>query len=134
MGRFIIPAAIVLTGLTLYALFEALLTPAERVRSLPKWAWVAVVVLVPLVGPLLWLLLGRDRSSGRRARPAPRATGAPDDDEAFLRSLRTQRRQAERQRELDRRDAELRAREEELRRRRERGEDPEAEDPDAPSA
>ena len=36
MGRFIIPAAIVLVGLTLYALFEALLTPAHQVRSMPK--------------------------------------------------------------------------------------------------
>ena len=57
MGRYIIPAAIVLVGLTLYALFEALMTPAHEVRSLPKWGWVAVVVLLPLVGPLLWLVL-----------------------------------------------------------------------------
>ena len=61
MGRYIIPAAIVLVGLTLYALFEALMTPAHEVRSLPKWGWVAVVVLLPLVGPLLWLVLGRAR-------------------------------------------------------------------------
>ncbi|WP_241187427.1 PLDc N-terminal domain-containing protein, partial [Micrococcus luteus] len=70
MGRFIIPAAIILAGLTLYALFEALLTPAREVRSLPKAAWVAVIVLVPLVGPLLWLLLaapqGLERDRIRR--------------------------------------------------------------------
>ncbi|WP_298712679.1 PLDc N-terminal domain-containing protein [Micrococcus sp. 2A] len=123
MGRFLIPAAIVLVGLTLYALFEALLTPAHQVRSMPKWAWVAVVVLVPLVGPLLWLFLGRARPAGATGRPAARPA-SPDDDEDFLRTLRTQRRQAERERELDRRDAELRAREEELRRRRETGQEP----------
>ena len=133
MGRFIIPAAIVLVGLTLYALFEALMTPAHEVRSLPKWGWVAVVVLLPLVGPLLWLVLGRARVARGTARPAPRGPGAPDDDEAFLRSLRVQRRQAVREQELDRRDAELKAREEELRRRRERGEEPDADDPDAPT-
>ena len=127
MGRFIIPAAIILAGLTLYALFEALLTPAREVRSLPKTAWVAVIVLVPLVGPLLWLLLGR-------ARPGPRPTGAPDDDEAFLRSLRMQRRQDAREQDLDRREAELRAREKELRRRREQGDDDADPDGDGPRA
>lgn len=131
MGRFIIPAAIILAGLTLYALFEALLTPAREVRSLPKAAWVAVIVLVPLVGPLLWLLLGRARPAGRAA---PRPTGAPDDDEAFLRSLRAQRRQDAREQDLDRREAELRAREEELRRRREQGEDDADPDEDGPRA
>ena len=34
MGRFIIPAAIILAGLTLYALFEALLTPEAYVATL----------------------------------------------------------------------------------------------------
>jgi len=125
MPRLLIPAAIVLVGLTLYALFEAVLTPAHRVRALPKWVWIAVVVLVPLVGPLLWLFAGRARTvRGVAARPAPRPS-SPDDDEEFLRTLRTQRRQAEREKDLDRRAAELRAREEELRRRRAAGQDPE---------
>lgn len=124
MGRFIIPAAIMLVGLTLYALFEALLTPAHQVRSLPKWAWVLTVVLLPLVGPLLWLILGRRRVPRTAGGSAPAARPAsPDDDEDFLRSLRVQRRQAERERELEARERELRAREEELRRRRGRGED-----------
>ena len=33
MVRFLVPAAIVLVALTLYALFESLLTPAHRVRA-----------------------------------------------------------------------------------------------------
>ena len=127
MGRFIIPAAIVLVGLTLYALFEALLTPAHQVRSMPKWVWVLTVLLLPLVGPLLWLILGRRRAPRAAGGPAPARPSSPDDDEEFLRSLRVQRRQAEREKELEARDRELRAREEELRRRRERGEDPEPE-------
>ena len=121
MVRLLLPAAIVLVGLTLYALFDALSTPRHAVRSLPKPAWIAVVVLLPLVGPVLWLLFGRVRPAG--TRPAPRPA-SPDDDEAFLRALAEQRRRAERERELERREAELRAREEELRRRREDGEGP----------
>lgn len=127
MARFLIPAAIVLVGLTLYALFDALFTPRHVVRSLPKPAWVAVVLLLPLVGPLLWIFLGRARSAG--ARPAPRPA-SPDDDEAFLRTLAEQRRRAEREKELARRETELRAREEELRRR----DDVEAPDPEAPGS
>ncbi|MBB4735808.1 multisubunit Na+/H+ antiporter MnhG subunit [Micrococcus cohnii] len=94
MVRFLVPAAIVLVALTLYALFESLLTPAHRVRALPKWAWVLVVLVVPLVGPLLWLTLGR--AQRHVDRPGTRSS-APDDDEEFLRGLREQRRRERRE-------------------------------------
>ncbi|MDY6055220.1 PLD nuclease N-terminal domain-containing protein [Micrococcus sp.] len=121
MPRLILLAVVVLIGVTLFALFEALLTPSERVRGLRKPAWIAVIVLLPAVGPVLWLLRGRAGRDGRgTARPAPRPM-TPDDDEAFLRTLRAQRHQAERAKELDRRERSLDAREEELRRRRREG-------------
>lgn len=132
MARILVPTAIVLVALTLFALFDALLTPAGRHRGMPKWAWIPTVLLLPLAGPLLWLFLGRPVPlfSGRTAATAPRPA-SPDDDEEFLRTLRAQRAQTERARDLDRREAELRAREEELRRRRERGEDEATGEPDA---
>jgi hypothetical protein len=34
----------------------------ERVRG-PKWAWVLVIVLFSILGPVLYLLFGRDAES-----------------------------------------------------------------------
>lgn len=113
MPRFLIPAIIVLVALTLYCLFELLLTPKHQVRSIPKAVWFLVVLLLPLVGPLLWLVLGRARQVGA-GRPEPRMA-APDDDEEFLRNLRVQRRQDQRDADLDRRAEELDERERRLR-------------------
>lgn len=132
MPRFLIPLAIVAAGVIIYSLVECLMTPKHQVRAMPKAAWVLVVLLVPVVGALLWLFLGRARKTKPAAAgrgPAPRVS-SPDDDEAFLRQLDVQRRQRARQAELDRREAELRAREQ-----KSAPKDPELpEDPDAPSA
>lgn len=73
-------------ALALYALIDLSRSePAER-ADLPAWGWVAVVVLVPVIGPVIWLVVSRSRRgpSDRRPRPAPTA---PDDDPDFLRGL-----------------------------------------------
>lgn len=132
MPRFLIPLAIVAAGVIIYSLVECLMTPKHQVRAMPKAAWVLVVLLVPVVGALLWLFLGRAHKATSAAAgrgPAPRVS-SPDDDEAFLRQLDVQRRQQARQAELDRREAELRAREQ-----KSAPKDPNLpEDPDAPSS
>lgn len=97
--------------LLVYCVLDIVATPSAGVRTLPKLVWAALVVLVPLVGGVGWLLVGRPVAAqpslpaGRAAtydRPARAAAPAPDDDEAFLRGLRTriqaQRAQAERAR------------------------------------
>ncbi|MGQ7295300.1 PLD nuclease N-terminal domain-containing protein [Quadrisphaera sp. KR29] len=82
--------ALVALVLGIYALVDCLRTTGTQVRGLPVPVWVAVIVLLPVVGPLAWLLAGRAHGP----RPAPPAGGArpsapkgPDDDEDFLRSL-----------------------------------------------
>ena len=79
--------------------------PAD-VRTLPKPLWF-LVLLLPVVGPVAWLLAGRPAAGAGRAVPKvlPEAGGAsrsPDDDEEFLRQLRRraeeQRRRAEEER------------------------------------
>lgn len=86
MGRVLIP----LLGLAVvvYALADCIQTPDERVRHLPKAAWIGVIALVPVVGAIVWLVVGRARRAQfgpRRTRPpGPRG---PDDDPDFLRGL-----------------------------------------------
>ena len=130
MPRLLIPLAIVAASVIIYSLVECLMTPKHLVRAMPKAAWVLVILLVPVVGALLWLFLGRARKPKPAAArgPAPRVA-SPDDDETFLRQLDIQRRQQARQAEMDRREAELRAREQ-----KSAPQDPDLpEDPEAPS-
>jgi hypothetical protein len=72
--------------LLVYAFFDLYATPRHNVQHLPKPVWF-VVVLVPVAGPLLWLLIGSSRSS----KPPTRSSGpdivGPDDDPDFLRGL-----------------------------------------------
>ena len=59
----------------LYAVVEASMTRAPNV--LPRYAWVLLTLLLPGIGTLLWLFVGRRQ----------RRTIAPDDDARFLRKL-----------------------------------------------
>lgn len=118
MPRYLIPLGIVAVGVIIYAFIECLMTPKHQVRAFPKTAWVLIILLVPLIGALLWLFLGRARSrrGGTGGAPggqpsAPRRPSSPDDDAAFLHQLDVQRQQQARKAELDRREAELKARE-----------------------
>lgn len=61
-----------------YALVDCAFTERHRVRSLTKPIWALLIVILPVVGAILWLLLGKTRpDSGRRLI-------APDDDPDFL--------------------------------------------------
>jgi hypothetical protein len=89
MGKFLL--IVIGVALFVYALFDLVATPRERVRYLPKPLWY-VVLLVIAIGPLLWLLLGRERTlpgGGRIRRPGPPRPGprGPDDDPDYLRGL-----------------------------------------------
>ncbi|TNM70035.1 PLDc_N domain-containing protein [Streptomyces sp. NP160] len=82
--------ALVALVLGIYALVDCLRTTGSQVRGLPVGVWVAVIVLLPVVGPLAWLLAGRTHGP-RPAPPVSTSRGGapkgPDDDEDFLRSL-----------------------------------------------
>jgi len=89
-----------------YCLLDLVTSRREDVRTLPKPAWFAVL-LVPVFGPVAWLLAGRPAPGagrkGRRVLPEAAApASSPDDDEEFLRELR-RRAQQQRRREQEQR-------------------------------
>ena len=85
-------------ALTVYCVIDAFQTDQAEIRTLPKVAWVLLVVLVPVLGPVAWLLLGRptrrstsrgpQRHRGDRWREqGDRRPRGPDDDPDFLKDL-----------------------------------------------
>lgn len=74
--------------LAIYALVDCIQTPDEKVRHIPKLGWIVLIVLIAIVGPVAWLIAGRQRGTGGRAvRSSPRQPIAPDDDPDFLNRL-----------------------------------------------
>lgn len=81
MSRVVV--AILAIGLTIYAFIDCLQTPQPR--TLPKIVWLFIIVLVPILGPVLWIFFGRIHGGGwGRDDDGPMA---PDDDPNFLRDL-----------------------------------------------
>jgi hypothetical protein len=77
----------------LWAIFDSLTCDEKRVRNLPRWAWVVVILVFLEFGALAWALFGRPRGAQLAARgsraQSPRGGGpvGPDDDPEFLRNL-----------------------------------------------
>jgi hypothetical protein len=61
-------------GLTIFCLIDCVQTPEISVRNLPKWGWIVMILLFPLLGSVAWLVAGRPTAS-ERARAG--ATGSP---------------------------------------------------------
>lgn len=74
---------VLLALLVIYCLIEVAQADPDRVRTLPRWLWVALIILLPGVGAIGWLIAGRPR----RTQPPPTRPRAPDDDPDFLRGL-----------------------------------------------
>jgi hypothetical protein len=62
--------------LWIYCIFDVITTDDAIVRHLPKLVWLMIVVLIPDIGSLLWLGLGRPRVWARRP-PASGRTPQP---------------------------------------------------------
>ncbi|MFT6973532.1 MAG: hypothetical protein ACJAV4_000762 [Pontimonas sp.] len=84
MVRWIVIGAVGAIAFTIYALVDLFMTNAPKIRAFPKPLWIAVIVLLPVIGPLLWLLIGK--SPPREARGGV-TRKAPDDDASFLGGL-----------------------------------------------
>jgi hypothetical protein len=80
---------ILLVVLAIYCWVELAMSDRRQVRQLSKFIW-ALLIFVPLAGPLAWLAYGRPNGTdGQQPAPKPRPHAlAPDDDPDFLRSLK----------------------------------------------
>ncbi|MET8174993.1 PLD nuclease N-terminal domain-containing protein [Streptomyces clavifer] len=87
-------------ALTIYAFIDCLNTPEDEVKHLPKVAWVFIILLFWIVGPIVWLAAGRQRASSGGRAPSEWHRGrrstwvAPDDNPDFLKSLKDEKTEA----------------------------------------
>ena len=83
MGRVVVLVAVI--GLGVYAFVAALQADGDRLRVMPRWLWLAVILAFPVVGPFLYLFTGQLTAAAIQTRDTrPRG---PDDDPDFLRKL-----------------------------------------------
>jgi hypothetical protein len=89
--RYTIFAVVVWVIFTVFVTVFSLSADRKEVRLLPKFIWVLLCLVVPVVGGILYLTVGRPVSgasdSGSFGRQARTRTVAPDDDPKFLRDL-----------------------------------------------
>jgi hypothetical protein len=107
MVRFDIIFFVLELGLLIFCLVDVISIYESRIKVLNKIAWVFLIILLPILGPVLWLVIGKDRSHNRPAERARDARPlAPDDDPDFLKKAGEYETQEARIRRLE---AELKA-------------------------
>ena len=87
MVRWLVIGGVAAVAFTIYALVDLFMTHAPKVRAFPKPVWIVVVVALPVIGPALWLLVGKAKPG---SASSPTSRKAPDDDPSFLGSIDTE--------------------------------------------
>ncbi|WP_292836391.1 PLDc N-terminal domain-containing protein [Microbacterium sp.] len=95
MVRVLLPLALLLIAFWVYSIVDCALQPPTRHRGVSKPVWLLIVFLLPVVGGILWLVVGRSRLRGL---PVFRA---PDDNPEFLGRIGSASDQDERIRRLE---------------------------------
>lgn len=93
--RVLLPLLLLLIAFWVYSIVDCALQPPTRHRGVSKPVWLLIVVLIPVLGGLLWFIVGRTRP---RQQPQFRA---PDDNPDFLGSIGSLSDQDERIRRLE---------------------------------
>ncbi|WP_299038117.1 PLD nuclease N-terminal domain-containing protein [uncultured Pseudokineococcus sp.] len=79
-------------GLAVYAVLDVLRSRDEEISVLGRTSWVVISVVLPVLGPVLWITVGRQRAGGGGGGGGrPPGPLGPDDDPGFLRDLRGRR-------------------------------------------
>jgi hypothetical protein len=115
-------ASVVLTALALISCLSV--EDKSRLRGLPRWAWLLLILFVPTLGPISYFVFGRPLPPGKTGPgwplggfPEPPRPRAPDDDPEFLRTLDQPGISKEDEELLKRWEEDLKKREDEQRRR-----------------
>lgn len=87
---------ILYVALVVYCITDALQSDEENPHGLPRWAWVFIILLFPVLGGATWLVLKYRRGNGG-GRQHGRPQVAPDDDPEYLNWLREQERRRRQQ-------------------------------------
>ncbi len=77
-----------LIAVWVWCVLDVIRTDAASVKHMHKLVWLVLVVIVPTVGSLAWLFVGRPVTIGSKlVPPAPPQRPPPDDSPEFLRSI-----------------------------------------------
>ena len=106
MARLLFGLGVAAVIFTIYAVADCAFFDRMRIRGLRRGWWIVVILFVPIIGGLLWFIIGRGRAE-RVGRGGSSRTVAPDDDAEFLRQLRNDAEQDERIRRMEQELAEL---------------------------
>ena len=81
--------AVAFIAVQIYALFDVAKSQEGSIRTLPKWAWIVVIIIFGAIGSVAWFIAGRTvRPNGvQRNRPSSRKIIPPDDNDEFLRKI-----------------------------------------------
>ena len=94
-GR-LLAIVVIAVVIDVFALIDLRYIDRSRIRAFSKPVWAVIILVVPVIGAILWFILGR----GRAVKRAPRQV-APDDDPEFLKKLREESEQQERIRRME---------------------------------
>lgn len=83
--------AVAVLAIFVYGLVDVIRTDGRLTRGISKPAWIVVMIVLPVLGAILWLLIGRPRGNPPVRQSYSHPT-APDDDPDFLRNLEVRRR------------------------------------------
>jgi hypothetical protein len=87
MTRLLIPVFLIVVAFMVFTVADIALIDYRRIRTLPRGIWIVLAIVLPIVGGVLWIAVGRVRAGDTAAQATRRAPVAPDDDPAFLGKL-----------------------------------------------
>jgi hypothetical protein len=82
MVKGLIVAIVAAVAFIVYALVDCLVAEKFRFKVFNKGAWALIIIVLPVIGAILWFILGRRSQVPSSRRPMM----APDDDPDFLKS------------------------------------------------